>query len=530
MELTLTLDAESKKSLQTQVFDQIRSLILDGRLQAGMALPPTRVLAEKMRLSRNTVMIAYERLAAEGYIESRGTAGMFITSIPPDDLLVIRGTKAGSYPAELPVQVSDEPLLCFAGAPGGGGDRPPLDFWVGRSAASAFPLQTWRRIISNLLSSEPQYLTDYCDPSGLPKLRRVIADHLARSRGMHVSMDQIIITAGGQDALNLVIGLLRENTRQLCIENPCYLGASMLFRSEGLPIEAIPVDGEGIRSDRLPTARGSLLYVTPSHQFPTGVMMSLGRRLALLRWAEDTESYIIEDDYDSDFRYDGPPLTSLAGLDGGRRVFYAGTFSKSLGAGVRLGFAVVPRIYWDDARVIKARMSNGQSWLEQSALAEFVSEGHFDRHLRKLRQLYKARRDSLVAALHQHFGTPIISGQDGGLHFVWCLPPGMPSARLVQIRARALGIGVYALSSGGAYDFHDTAPDDMLMFGYSSLTEGEIDRAISLLSEMLRGEAGQKSIAPGNTHLAYGSTNSARELSFSRNATAGHMVNMATAK
>ncbi|SCY84635.1 GntR family transcriptional regulator / MocR family aminotransferase [Rhizobium sp. NFACC06-2] len=488
MELTLTLDANSKKSLQTQVFDQVRSLILDGRLQAGMALPPTRVLAEKMRLSRNTVMIAYERLAAEGYVETRGTAGVFVTSIPPDDLLVIRGSTSGIQSSETTVHLSDEPLLCFAGSPGGGGDRPHLDFWPGRSAASAFPLQIWRRIVSRLLANEPQYFTDYCDPAGLPKLRAAIADHLARSRGMHVTMDQIIVTAGGQDALNLIVSLLRTYTRQLCIENPCYLGASMLFRAETIPIEAVPVDGEGIRTERLPTTRGNLLYVTPSHQFPTGVMMSLSRRLALLRWAEDTESYIIEDDYDSDFRYDGPPLTSLAGLDGGRRVFYAGTFSKSVGAGVRMGFAVVPRAFWDEARMMKAQMSNGQSWLEQSALAEFIADGHFDRHLRKLRIIYKSRRDCLVEALQKTFGAPIISGHDGGLHFVWKLPQGMPRARNLQVKARAYGIGVYALSSGSAFDFDDSAPDNMLMFGYSSLTEAEIGRAIAQLGELFAGD------------------------------------------
>jgi len=343
---------------------------------------------------------------------------------------------------------------------------------------------------------------------------------------MHATMDQIIVTAGGQDALNLIMGLLRQNTQQLCIENPCYHGASMLFQGEGLSIETVPVDKEGIRTDRLPTKRGSLLYVTPSHQFPTGVMMSLGRRLALLRWAEDTESYIIEDDYDSDFRYDGPPLTALAGLDGGRRVFYVGTFSKSVGAGLRIGYAVVPRAYWDDARVLKARMSNGQSWLEQSALAEFIREGHFDRHLRKLRQIYKSRRDSLVTALHEHFGSPAISGQDGGLHFVWRLPSGMPSARLVQIKARALGIGVYALSSGGAFDFDDTAPDDMLMFGYSSLTEDEIGRAIKELRDMLLGEEPRTQVSGA---ISVGGSTAQRRTSDLRRSSSSHGAEMSFA-
>ncbi|SHF72028.1 GntR family transcriptional regulator / MocR family aminotransferase [Kaistia soli DSM 19436] len=486
MELALTLDTSSKKSLQAQVFDQVRALILDGRLQADMALPPTRALAERFNVSRNTVMIAYERLAAEGYVEARGTAGIFVTSIPPDDLLLINGGFDGFRSSEPVAQQSSEPILCFAGSPGGETDRPALDFWPGRSAAGAFPLQTWRRIITNLLSTEPQNLTDYCDPAGLPELRKAIADHLGRSRGMHVAMDQIIITAGSQDALNLILNLLRQHTQRLCIENPCYIGASMLFQSQGLPIDPVPVDKDGIRTDCLPSVHRSLLYVTPSRQFPTGVMMSRGRRLALLRWAEETESYIVEDDYDSDLRYDGPPLTSLAGLDQGRRVFHVGTFSKSVGAGLRLGFAVVPRIHWDDARVLKAQMSNGQSWLEQRALAEFITEGHFDRHVRKVRRIYKSRRDCLRAALQKNFGDPVLSGSESGLHLIWQLPPGMPSARFIQAKARELGIGVYALSSGGAFDFGGAEPDDKLMFGYSSLTEKEIVQAVETLRDLLR--------------------------------------------
>ncbi len=474
------------KSLQAQIFDQVRTLILDGRLQAGMSLPPTRLLAERYQVSRNTVMIAYDRLVAEGYVESRGTSGVFVTAIPPDDLLLVNSPHGilrsnGPTPAQ-----SGEPLLCFAGSPGGGKDRPTIDFWVGRSAAGGFPLRVWRRIVTRLLSGNSQYLTDYCDPAGLPQLRKAIADHLGRTRGMHVTTDQIIVTAGGQDALNLVINLLRGHTEHLCIENPCYAGASMIFESEKLQIEPVPVDSDGIRTDCLPNKQRSLIYVTPSHQYPTGVVMTLSRRLALLRWADDTDSYIMEDDYDSDFRYDGPPLTALSGLDRGRRVFYIGSFSKSVGAGLRLGYAVVPRIFSDDARLLKAKMSNGQSWLEQCALAEFVSDGHFDRHVRKMRQLYKSRRDALISALRKKFREPVISGQDSGLHLVWRLPKGMPSALAIQMKARAAGVGVYALSSGGAFDFDGTAPDDALMFGYASLTESRIVEAVEKLDGILR--------------------------------------------
>ncbi|SHH10561.1 PLP-dependent aminotransferase family protein [Cognatishimia maritima] len=484
----LTINHEAEASLQVQVFDQIRDLILCGRLRAGMALPSSRALANQLGVSRNTIMFAYERLAAEGYTASRGTAGMFVTSIPPDDLLLVRNLKDELVPTDDIENQSSDPLLCFAGSPGGEVNRPAFDFWVGRSAAGAFPLKTWRRIVGGILSASdgPRYLTDYCDPAGLPELRKAISDRLARSRGMDVSTDQIIVTTGGQDALNLILRVLRNHTRRLCIENPCYIGASLLFQQEELPIEPIPVDDEGIRVDLLPNKRRNLLFVTPSHQFPTGVMMSLSRRLALLKWAEETESFIIEDDYDSEFRYNGPPLTALSGLDRGRRVFYVGSFSKSVGAGVRLGFTVLPRSFWNDARVSKAHMSNGQSWLEQKALAEFINEGHFDRHVRKLSQIYKARRDVLIEALKGHFGDPKITGQDSGLHFVWHLPEGIGSGQIIQEKARSIGIGIYSLASGAAFDFSGEPPGNMVMLGYSSLTESEICQAIARLSDLLR--------------------------------------------
>ncbi|MET0314362.1 MAG: PLP-dependent aminotransferase family protein [Hansschlegelia sp.] len=494
MQVTLSVEARSSKPLQSQIFDQIRQLILSGGLRPAMALPSTRSLAEQLNVSRNTVLFAYERLAAEGYVEPRGTVGVFVTPIPPDDLLRIEVDGEVRTNGPIP-ETPSEPLLCFAGSPGGGTDRPPLDFWVGRSDPSCFPLQVWRRIVNRLLATETAYLADYCDPAGLPELRKAIASHLGRTRGMSVADDQIIVTAGGQDALNLVLNLLQSHTRQLCIENPCYLGASMLFSSTALAIHPIPVDQDGVQTDRLPTARRSLLYVTPSHQFPTGVTMTLARRLALLRWAEETDSFIVEDDYDSDFRYDGPPLTALAGLDRGRRVFYAGTFSKSVGAGLRIGFAATPRLMWDEARLLKARMSNGQSWLEQAALAAFINEGHFDRHIRRLRQVYKARRDALVAALNEHFDRPAISGAESGLHLAWRLPPESPSAREVQAMARDAGVGVYALSSGAAFDFDGEGPDDTLMLGYSSLDERQLAAAVSKLRLML--PSGKARARPG---------------------------------
>ncbi len=479
LELPLHLRPDLDRTLQVQIFEQIRQMILDGLLKPGMALPPSRLLSERYSISRNTVTLAYDRLVAEGYVESRGTAGTFVSSTLPDDMLSVHGGRA---PSNGPVPDNSDPLLCFAGSPGGGSHRPRYDFWVGRSDPDSFPLRIWRQLINRRLTKDQSHaLTDYCDPAGVPELREAIGAHLGRARGMGITQDQIIVTTGGQEALNLICKLVGPDIAQLCIENPCYLGAAMLFRSVGKPIVPIPVDADGLKLEQLPTSGRNLLYVTPSHQFPTGVTMPLARRLALLRWAEETDSYIIEDDYDSDFRYDGPPITSLAGIGRCRRVFYVGTFSKSIGAGLRIGYAVVPRLYWDDARLLKAQMSNGHSWLEQSALSAFIIEGHFERHLRKLRQLYKARRNCLEHELRSHFRDPHLSGAECGLHFIWRLPPHFPSAQKIQLAAREAGVGVYALRSGAAFDFRDDSKDDVLVLGFSSLSEESIREAVRIL-------------------------------------------------
>lgn len=482
MDLPLELRSDPARSLQVQIFEQIRRLILDGALKPGVALPPSRVLSERYEISRNTVILAYDRLCAEGYLESRGTAGTFISSTLPDDLLLVRGDR---HHSNGPLPDDGESLLCFAGSPGGGSDRPRYDFWVGRSDSESFPIKVWRKLISQRLAYGFHMLTDYCDPAGLPEFRQAIAAHLGRARGMAVTHDQVVVTAGGQDAFNLIYKLVADDISRMCIENPCYLGAAMLFKSTGKTIEPIAVDSEGLKVEQLPKTPRNLLYVTPSHQFPTGATIPLHRRFALLRWAEETDSYIIEDDYDSDFRYDGPPLTSLAGLDQSRRVFYMGTFSKSIGAGLRIGYAVVPRLLWDRARLLKAQMSNGQSWLEQAVACDFLVQGHFERHLRKLRQLYKSRRNCLEAALRSHFVDPELSGSEAGLHFIWRLPRHFPPAKTIQLAARKAGVGVYALTSGAAYDFREEAPDDILVFGFSSLDENSIWEAVKILKSVL---------------------------------------------
>lgn len=486
MDLTLVLDAKSGTTLQTQVFEQIRRMILTSRLKPGMALPPSRQIAEKLKVSRNTITLAYDRLVAEGYVESRGTAGTFVNRVLPG---LLKGGMGG--PSGVAVGSNGElrpempsPLLCFAGYPAGqnlASGRPSIDFWVGRSDPSSFPLKAWRRILLRKLALSSVNLTEYGDPAGLMDLRAAIAHHLGRSRGMSVSMNQVIVTSGSQDGLNLVCRLVDKQKHPFFIENPCYQGAAHLFQGFGAETCPIPVDEHGIITELLPRDRSGVLFVTPTHQYPTGATLSLKRRIEILNWAEETNSLVIEDDYDSDFRYDGPPLTSLAGLDRGRRVLYLGTFSKSLGAGLRIGYAVVTNELAKSARVVKCQMNNGQPWLDQAVLAEFLETGEFDRHIRRLRQVYKSRRDTLISALKKHFGDTEICGADGGLHIVWRLPAGSPPAELVQQAARDMGIGVYTLASGGAHDFDRSSRQDMLVIGYSSVNEKDIERAVNVL-------------------------------------------------
>lgn len=490
MELWLLLDRNSGSTLQVQVFEQIRKLILGGRLKPGMPLPSTRQLSDRLNIARNTVTLAYDRLSDEGFVESQGRSGTYVSGDLPDDLLHPDGRLSGASAADAirPREEMASPLLCYSGfAPRVGQldkGRPEFDFWVGRSDPNTFPLGSWRRIMQRKLATAGGNFTDYGDPAGLGELRVAIASLLGRSRGMSVAPAQVIITSGSQDGLNLICRLVSAD-HPFFIENPCYQGAAYLFKSIGAAMHPIPVDQNGLIAEQLPRDRGGVLFVTPSHQYPTGATLSLERRITLLRWAEDTNSVVIEDDYDSDFRYEGRPLTALAGLDGGQRVFYLGSFSKSLGAGLRLGFTVVPKEHADLARIVKSQMSQGHSWLDQAVLTDFIEKGLYDRHLRRTRRLYKARRDCLRACLERHFKTADLSGAESGLHVAWRLPPGAPSATATQKRARHKGVGVYALHSGGAHDFDAHPRNDTLVLGYSSLSEADIEEAIARLARAL---------------------------------------------
>jgi len=273
-------------------------------------------------------------------------------------------------------------------------------------------------------------------------------------------------------------------------ECPCYQGAAYVFNSYGAQINPVPVDEKGLEVAKLPLTRASLAYVTPSHQYPMGVTLALERRVRLLDWAWEVGAYIVEDDYDSDFRHHGSPLTAVAGQDRHGCVIYIGTFSKSIGAGLRLGYLVMPKELVEPARTVKTLMDNGHSWLDQAILADFISSGSYMKHLRNIRHTYLTRRDCLVNSLQEHFGEVRLTGMAGGMHIVWHLPTDFPTAKEVQMLAQDAGVGVYSLEAAAACDLRRSeCSDRALALGYSSVSEKQIRDGVARLAAALDARA-----------------------------------------
>lgn len=489
----LALDRDRGTTLQRQIAVQIRSIILKGRLGAGTELPSTRDLAEQYGISRNTVVQAYDALASEGYIVSKPGARTRVASLIPDDCLgasPAAGEEQDSWPA-----AARAPLALRAARPSlprGTADVGVIDFWPGRANRKLFPIATWRRLADEALAGAPSGLVEYNDPAGLPDLRAAIALHVASARGMTVEPNAVIVTAGVQEALNIVARLFVKDGVGVAIENPGYGAAGLVFESYGARLAPTPVDAEGIIVDRLPESGVSLAYVTPSHQFPTGVAMSAARRDALLEWSRRTGAYLFEDDYDSDYSFSGPPLVSLAGRSRRGGVIYAGTLSKALGAGVRASYLVLPPELVEPAQTVKTLASYGHPWLEQAILARFLGSGVYRRHLREVRRqcadLLGVLRDRLTRA----FGAVQLHGEHNGMHVMWTLPDGLPDAATFAEAALATGARVYTLQGAGACDAGSGLAARNILLGYAALSAGEIATGVEALRRAV--EAGAASV------------------------------------
>lgn len=490
MSLPLNLQTSNAISLQTQIFEQVRTMILEGRLRPGERLPATRALSDQLGIARNTAALAYDRLSAEGYIETKPSVGTFISSQIPEGALYVT-SQSGARPASIGATRRTVGNRAHPGIRSQALVNPrrgelKVDFWVGRPDPASFPRKAWARLIAKRLQSAESALTEYRDPSGLRDLRKAIADRLRPTRNIATSADEVLIVGGVQDGLNLLSRLLLRPGSAAVVESPCYQGAAFLFESYGAKIVPVPVDERGLDCRKLPDVKNAVVYVTPSHQYPLGVTLTLERRLELLAWAAETNSYILEDDYDSDFRYRGAPLTALKGLDRMERVIYLGTFSKCLGAGLRLGYVVVPPELVERARHMKTLMNNGQPWLEQATLADFMASGGYDRHVRNIRRLYLSRRNALLSALERYFPGGKIIGDEAGMHLAWRMPDGFPPSNEVEEIAIEAGVGVYTLTSGAATNFEMTNDKDPhLVWGFASVPEDDITMGVARLAEAL---------------------------------------------
>lgn len=494
MELAITLDNRLSEPLHRQLYEELRRAILSCRLKPGERLPSTRALANSLGVSRATVTLGYEQLIAEGYLEAIIGSGTRVCVQLPDDLLrtvpfnqpqtesfalngsKARGIKLSAYGEYLddskPLEGVDPDL--------------PISFKTGRPALEEFPMAEWRRLLLRHCRTASARLLDYApEMRGDPQLRAAICSYLGRSRAVRCSVDQIIIINGSQQAIDLVTKILIERGDTVAVENPGYLGARRAFLSQGAKLVPIPVDESGIVVETLDSkaaAKAKLVYVTPSHQFPTGAMLPLQRRLELLQWAERRGAVIIEDDYDSEFRFGSRPVPALQGLSDGNNVIYVGTFSKVLFPSLRIGYMVVPeslvRVF-TRARWIADRQT---PTLEQLVLADFLNEGHLERHLRRMRTLYDKRRQALIRTLKLNFEDRVeVLGENAGLHLMARLRTNFSDEEVV-LRAAEVGVG---LLSAKIYYLHE-AQSGEFVFGYGGLSERRISEGIKRLAKALR--------------------------------------------
>jgi GntR family transcriptional regulator/MocR family aminotransferase len=490
----IILDENAAAPLYKQLYERLRGSILAGQLEAGTRLPSTRVLASSLGVSRTTTALAYELLQMEGYIESRVGDGTRVARLQPEQLL--QGSRnaqdlgatdtLGTPPAVLARRgqlLIDTPYPEeFYGYEGRRGTRL---FLVGQPDMTYFPYEIWARLLARHARQSLQAVSLYQHVQGYGPLRQAIATHIGVTRGVHCSPEQIILTTGAQGALDLVARVLLDPGDTAWIEDPGYSGARGALLAAGAKLVTVPIDEEGLDVDAgrqlCPEAR--LTIVTPSHQFPTGVTMSLSRRLALLEWSREAQGWIVEDDYDSEYRFSGRPLEALQGLDRAGRVLYIGTFSKVLFPSLRLGYLVAPPELLDGLIAAHRLIAVHLPLLEQMALADFMAEGYFVRHLRRMCLLYKERRNALVDALTQELGNKLefVTVPEAGMHLVVWLPSGMSGQAAAQ-RAAAYGLHILPISQFSLRSLQR----DGLVLGFASASPQELRAGTQTLALALQ--------------------------------------------
>lgn len=479
----MTPDAPVPARITHKIYEAIRGQIASGRLGPGARLPSTRSLAAEWGVSRTTVTAAYEQLIAEGYLETRqGARARVAQGLGPQATAPGPATPTG---ASHRLSAFGQRLADFPLPPVSDRDRLIADFRYGDLAAADFPLLAWRNAVGGALLRRRTRLR-YGDPRGSPDLRRALQGYLWRARGLRCEPDQIVVVNGSQQGLDLCARLLLDPGDQVAMEDPGYDLAHRVFQAAGAEVVPVAVDGEGMRVAKLPIAR--LAYATPSHQFPLGAVLSAGRRRDLLAWAQRTDAYVVEDDYDGEYRYDIAPIPALQAMDDAGRTIYLGTVSKTLSPTLRLGYLVVPpalSVPFAKAKRLTDRHTPG---LEQEALATLIESGAYERHVRRVRRRNGERRAALLTALSAVLGdAATVVGADAGLHVVvWLNRVPRSKERALVARAHASGLGVYPITPLYAPAPAAALPDTAgLVMGYASLDEQAIERGVRTLGEVL---------------------------------------------
>lgn len=463
----LLIARDSKKPIYLQIYEYYRELILSNRMKAGTALPSTRNLAQQLAVSRNTIDTAYQQLLAEGYIYSRPGSGYYSEHM---DRLTLFSPRVSFQAAD---DVAEEDRIAIPGI--------KYNFQYGRLSADSFPLKTWKRITGKvLLELDLARITAYNSRTGDPRLKQELAKYLFESRDVACDADRLIICSGLLTVISLLSQLFKDRLTSVAVEDPCYDTIRRIFQNHGYNVVSIPMIHGGLDLSALEKSGAGLIYITPSHQFPSGSVMSVSDRIRLLRWAQEHDAYIIEDDYDSEYRYNSKPLPSLQSLDNQERVIYINTFSKSLSPALRLAYMALPSALKALYDIRFRNYGCTVPLLQQLIIAEFMAEGHWQRHLRKIALSSKKTHDLLVNEIRMQMttGTTII-GNNAGLHFLLAVHNGMSEDELITAAGKN-GVMVYPVSQ---YYRLPQKEDNRVLLGFGGFEPQLIPEAVMLLKE-----------------------------------------------
>ena len=458
--ITPHFDGGRGKTLYFQLYEHIKNEILNGQLRQGDKLPSKRRLSVHLHVSQNTIQSAYDQLAAEGYISTVPKSGHYVNALEELMPLKVAAAPSGLKPDSKPYR---------------------YDFSPGGVDLESFPFRTWKRLNNEVLDENDPDLLLPGDPRGYHALRAAISSYLHQSRGVVCDAERIIVSSGTEYLLQLLIQLLGKD-HVFALENPGYEKTNLIFESNGLSFVGVPVDESGMSFSALSESRADVACITPSHQFPTGVIMPIQRRMQLLNWAYGSSGrYIVEDDYDSEFKYAGRPIPAMQGIDEGEKVIYMGSFSKSLTSGLRISYMALPRHLFDRYSAKLSFYICPVSIVQQKCLHLFIERGHFERHLNKMRVIYRKKRELLADAVATNMRNVRILGANAGLHLLLQVENGMTESQLVESAAKR-EVGLCA-SSRYYLQQKPYEPSPRVLLGYAAVTERQISEAADLLKQ-----------------------------------------------